>query len=115
MRRKIIAFGRYYKDFMATLNDKEQRKVKYILSLLETEDRLPVKFMKYLSKGLYELRMKYDSNIYRLFFIFDDDKIVVLFNAFQKKTQKTPQTELKKAIKIMEDYYAYKRESADKY
>ena len=57
----------------------------------------------------------YDGNIYRLFFIFDDDRIVVLFNGFQKKTQKTPKTEIDKAIKIMKDYYDYKREHANQH
>ncbi len=37
MRREIVAFGSYYKDFMATLHDKERRKVLYVLSLLERE------------------------------------------------------------------------------
>ena len=46
------------------------------------------------------------GNIYRAFFIFDDDRIVMLFNGFQKKTQKTPQSE--KAIKLKNEYYASK-------
>ncbi|WP_300804765.1 type II toxin-antitoxin system RelE/ParE family toxin, partial [uncultured Duncaniella sp.] len=41
-----------------------------------------------------------------VFFIFDGDKIVVLFNGFQKKTQKTPENEIKKALRIKEEYYA---------
>jgi len=49
------------------------------------------------------------SNIYRVFFIFDEGQIVVLFNGFQKKTQKTPKTEIEKALKIKEAYYADKR------
>ena len=83
----------------------------YIISLLETEDRLPVKFIKYIQNGLYELRMEYNGNIYLVFFIFDEDKIVVLFNGFQKKTQKTPAKEIEKALKIKEEYYEYKRQS----
>ena len=47
--------------------------------------------------------------IYRVFFIFDEGKIVVLFNGFQKKTQKTPLNEIAKALKIKDEYYAYKR------
>lgn len=43
------------------------------------------------------------------FFIFDEDKIVVLFNGFQKKTQKTPKKEIDKAIMIKKEYYEYKR------
>lgn len=41
----------------------------------------------------------------RVFFIFDEDQIVVLFNGFQKKTQKTPAGEIEKALKIKEAYY----------
>lgn len=93
------------------MTEKEVRKLDYIISLLETEDRLPVKFIKYLRDGLYELRMEYNSNIYRVFFIFDDGQIVVLFNGFQKKTQKTPKTEIEKALKIKEAYYGDKQSS----
>ena len=94
MRRKIIAFGKYYKDFLSALGEKEVLKVKYVLSLLETEDRMPVKFIKAIRDGLYELRISYNGNIYRIFFIFDEGQIVVLFNGFQKKTQKTPPSEI---------------------
>lgn len=59
--------------------------------------------------GIYELRTEYGGNIYRVFFIFDDGQIVVLFNGFQKKTQKTPTNEIEKAIKIKEAYYADKQ------
>lgn len=83
----------------------------YIISLLESEDRLPTKFIMFLRDGLYELRMEYDSNIYRVFFIFDDGQIVVLFNGFQKKTQKTPSSEIDKALKIKEAYYGDKQSS----
>ena len=59
--------------------------------------------------GVYELRTEYGGNIYRVFFIFDDGQIVVLFNGFQKKAQKTPANEIEKAIKIKEAYYADKQ------
>ena len=65
MRRKVIAYGQYYKDFLATLTEKEIQKVKYVLSLLGTEDRLPIKFIKVIRDGLYELRISYNGNIYR--------------------------------------------------
>ena len=111
MRRKIIAFGAYYKDFLATLTEKEVQKIKYVLALLSTEDRLPVKFIKLIREGLYELRISYNGNIYRIFFIFDEGKIVVLFNGFQKKTAKTPASEIEKALKIKEEYYEYKKQN----
>ena len=74
-----------------------------MLSLLETEDRLPVKFIKQVCDELYQ------GNIYRVFFIFDEGYIVILFNGFQKKTQKIPQKEIDKAMKIKEAYYGDKQ------
>jgi phage-related protein len=109
MKRKITTYGGYFERFIKTLSPKELGKLNYIVSLLEAADRLPVKFMKYIRDGLYELRMEYNSNIYRVFFIFDNDNIVVLFSGFQKKTQKTPENEINKALKIKEDYYGNKR------
>ena len=56
------------------------------------------------TKGLYEIRVEVGSNIYRIFAFFDSGNLVVLGNAFQKKTQKTPKLEIEKALKIMEEY-----------
>ena len=64
--------------------------------------------MKSIRDGIFELRTEFEGNIYRVFFIFDGGNIVVLFNGFHKKTQKTPQNEIEKAIKIKEEYYADK-------
>ena len=111
MQRRIITYGGYFERFIATLSAKELLKLNYIISLLETEDRIPVKFIKFIRDGLYELRMEYNSNIYRVFFIFDDGQIVVLFNGFQKKTQKTPSGEIEKALTIKEAYYGDKQSS----
>lgn len=113
MKRKIVTYGGYFERFLSTLTEKEVRKLDYLISLLETEERLPVKFIKFLREGLYELRMEYSGNIYRVFFIFDEGQIVVLFNGFQKKTQRTPKSEIEKALKIKEAYYGDKQ-SPDK-
>ena len=109
MKRRILTYGGYFEAFMETLKEKEQEKIQYGLLLLKTQDRLPKKFVKLIRDGLYELRTEYGGNIYRVFFIFDDGKIVVLFNGFQKKTQKTPTKEIDKALRIKEEYYADKQ------
>jgi len=108
-KRRIMTYGGYFERFIETLLPKELVKLNYIISLLETSDRMPMKFIRYIRDGLYELRMEYENNVYRVFFIFDNNCIVVLFNGFQKKTQKTPENEINKAIKIKENYYADKR------
>jgi len=114
MKRIIITFGGYFEDFIEGLSEKERQKVDYLLTLLRIQDRLPIKFIKLIRESVYELRIEYNSNIYRIFFVFDDDKIVVLFNGFQKKTQKTPPIEIEKAIKIKNEYYEYKRQQNKK-
>lgn len=93
---------------MTTLTEKEQEKIQYGLLLLKTQERLSSKFVKFIRDELYELRTEYNSNIYRVFFIFDEGRIVVLFNGFQKKTQKTPNNEIEKALRIKEEYYGDK-------
>ena len=94
---------------METLSEKEQDKIQYGLLLLKTQERLSKRFVKFIREGIFELRTDYKSNIYRVFFIFDEGNIVVLFNGFQKKTQKVPSNEIDKAIKIREAYYADKQ------
>ncbi len=76
---------------------------------MKTQQRQSKKFVKLIRDGIYELRTEYGGNIYRVFFIFDEGQIVVLFNGFQKKTQKTPTNEIEKAIKIKEAYYENKQ------
>lgn len=107
----LRTYGGYVEAFMETLTEKEQDKIQYGLLLLKTQERLSTKFVKFVQDGVFELRTEYNGNIYRVFFIFDDGNIVVLFNGFQKKSQKTPGSEIDKALKIKEEYYADKQSS----
>ena len=65
--------------------------------------------MKFIRDGLFELRANHNGNIYHVFFILDDGNIVILFNDFQKKSQKTPKQEIEKAINLKNQYYADKQ------
>jgi phage-related protein len=86
---------------------KTQLKVDWTLNLVETIDLVPTKYFKHLSgtDGLYEIRIEYQSNIYRVFSFFDNNKLVVVINGIQKKTQKTPKREIEKALKIKRQYF----------
>ena len=108
MERRILTYGGYFERFLQGLTQKEQEKVKYGLLLLKSLERVPTKFVKHIREGIYELRTEYNSNIFRVFFIFDDGNVVVLFNGFQKKSQKTPEKEIETAIRIKGEYYADK-------
>lgn len=102
--REIIVYKNYFYEFLDTLKESEIKKVLYVLDMLKALERVSEKFVKYISDGLYEIRISTNGNIYRVFFIFDNGNIVVLFNGFQKKTQKTPKNEIEKAKQIKKDY-----------
>ena len=65
--------------------------------MLKTQERVNAIFVKYLRDEIFELRAEQGGNIFRVFFIFDDGNVVMLFNGFQKKSQKTPEKEINKA------------------
>ena len=105
--RQIIYFKSYFNDFFDKQSEKVKSKIDQVLFVITIADRIPKKFFDHITgtEGLYEIRIEYNSNIYRVFCCFDDGKIVVLFNGFQKKTQKTPQAEIDRALKIKKAYF----------
>jgi phage-related protein len=54
--------------------------------------------------GLYEIRVKQGSDIFRIFCFFDEDQLVILANGYHKKTQRTPKAEIEKALRIKKQY-----------
>ncbi|MDL2262809.1 type II toxin-antitoxin system RelE/ParE family toxin [Bacteroidales bacterium OttesenSCG-928-I21] len=88
-----------------------QNKIFKIIEAIETLERVPSNYLKQITgtDGLYEARIQLGSNIWRVFCFFDNDKLVVLLNGFQKKTQKTPKNEINKALRLMLEYYKMKK------
>ena len=111
MARQIIFYGDYFTDFYQELDLKVKEKIKHVLELVKQVDRVPEKFLSPMtgSAGLFEIRIEYQSNIYRIFCCFDEGKLVVLFNGFQKKTQKTPKKEIERAMKLKKEYFELKK------
>lgn len=107
--REILTYKRYFLDFYDQLEEKAKEKVDYALMLLKKENRISTKFVKHLTVGIYELRAVFGNETYRILFIFDEGNIVVLFNAFKKKAQKTPRAEIDLAIRLKREYYESKQ------
>ena len=107
MKREIIFYKNYFKEFYVAQNEKVRRKIAQTLVWLQTLDRLPVTILKSIEgkKGLYEIRIEFGGDIFRVFCCFDKGSLVILLNGFQKKTQKTPLSEIDKAEKLMKEYY----------
>ena len=111
MAREIRFYEKYFTDFYISLESKVQEKIEYVFKVIRTVDRVPQKFLKHIvgTDGLYEIRIKIESDIYRIFCCFDAGKIVILFNGFQKKSQKTPNKEIDKALRLKQDYLNKKK------
>jgi phage-related protein len=107
MERKIIFYESYFQDFYLEQNSKVREKIAYVFKLIISVQNLPTKFFKHLegTDGLYEIRIEFESTIFRIFCCFDKGNLVVLFNAFQKKTQKTPKNEIDLALKLKKEYF----------
>jgi len=111
--RRVIFHGSSFMNFYVEQSARVQQKIDFVLKLVQTVDRVPEKFLKHLSEtdGLYEIRVEWGSNIFRIFCCFDKGNLVVLFNAFQKKTQKTPVQELHRALTLMKEYFSDKEKN----
>ncbi len=90
---------------MEKLSSQEREKIMRALLLFETEDRIPRHYIKFVRDGIYEFRVSYGNKEFRIFFIYNGDTIVVLFNCYTKKTEKAPKREIDKAIRLKEEYY----------
>ena len=90
MIRKIEFHKDYFIEFYSKQNKKVQEKIEYVFKLIRQVERIPEKFLKHLSStdGLYEIRIEDQSNIYRIFCFFDQGRLVILLNGFQKNTEK---------------------------
>ncbi len=105
--RNIFYYKSYYLDFFNTLKPEVRKKFNWTLKLIATIDKIPIKFFKHLegTSGLYEIRVEVGTDIYRVFSFFDKGKLIVLVNGFQKKTQKTPKSEIELAEKLKKQYF----------
>jgi phage-related protein len=114
--RQIIFHGQYFQDFFTAQVLKVREKIAYVLQLVRTVERVPEKFLKHVegTVGLYEIRVEIGNDIYRVLCCFDRGNLVVLLNGFQKKSQKTPRSEIELALKLMDEYFAEKEKKNEK-
>ena len=110
MIRKVIAYKDNFVDFYKSQDLKVQEKIEYVLDLLRFEKRVPKKFYKLLENtdGIWEVRVITTFKSIRILCFQDKGDLVVLTNCFVKKTQKTPQKEIKMAEKLKKEYLTEK-------
>lgn len=105
--REVYFYKRYFLDFYETLKPEVQQKFNWTLKLISVIDRVPQKYFKHItnSTGLYEVRVEFSSDIFRAFGFFDEGKLIVVVNGFQKKSQKTPKKEINLAERLKKQYF----------
>jgi len=110
--RDIYYYKSFYLEFFAALKPDVKRKFNWTLKLIATIDRIPVKYFKHMedTTGLFEIRVEMGSDIYRVFSFFDEGRLIILLNGFQKKSQKTPKNEIELAEKLKKQYFDEKSE-----
>jgi phage-related protein len=110
--RDVIVYGDHFWDFYNAQREEVQGKIDQVIGLVRSLRIIPEKFFKHIkgTDGLFEIRIKSGSDIFRVFCCFDKGNLVVLFNGFQKKSDKTPHQEIERAEKLKQQYYESKKE-----
>jgi len=100
-------------EFLDSLTGKQAQKVLWVLQLIEELDAIPRQYFKKLvdSEGIWEVRIQFGSDIFRLLGFFDGGALLILTNGFAKKTQKTPPQEIAFAVRRKEEYLARRKKS----
>lgn len=92
-------------DFLDGLDTKMRAKALHSIAILkEFGNNLREPHSKAMGGGLFELRIKFASDISRIFYFFVVDNKIILTNGFVKKTLKTPKAEIGLARKYKADY-----------
>ena len=105
--RTTYVYGNEFWDFYYAQRTEVQDKIDWVIGLVRSLRMVPEKFFKHLegTEGLFEIRIKVGSDIFRIFCFFDEGNLVILINGFQKKTDKTPKNEIEKAERLKQRYY----------
>jgi phage-related protein len=100
-------------EFLDSLAGKQAQKVLWVLQLIEELEVIPRQYFKKLadSEGIWEVRIQFGNDIFRLLGFFDGGTLLILTNGFAKKTQKTPSQEIALAVRRKEEYLARRKKS----
>ena len=93
------------------MSAKPAQKAVWVLQLVEEMKIVPAEYFKKMSgtDDLWEVRINFGSNIYRILGFFDGPKFLILAHAIQKKTQKTPNKAIRLAEERKRDYFRRKK------
>ena len=116
MRTRTVIFYRTasgscpVEAFLDSLSGKQAQKVLWVLRLVEELPSVPTQYFKKLvgTDDIWEVRIGFGNDIFRLLGFLDQGQLVVLTNGFAKKTQKTPAQEIAVAEQRKHEYLSRK-------
>jgi phage-related protein len=100
-------------EFIGRLPRKQRNKVVWVLGIVMQAGVVPAHYLKKLvdTEGLWEVRVEFGGDAFRLLGFFDTPAILVLVSGFAKKTEQTPATEIALAAGRRRDYFERKAET----
>jgi phage-related protein len=97
------------RDFVDSLDEKAAARIDAFLDRLHVYgNRMQGKFVKKLTSGIFELRVKQFDRIFRILFFYQPGRVIVVTSGFQKKTEQTPPTEIAKAEQLKKLWMKYR-------
>ena len=92
-------------DFLEELDDRTLAKVLAIFKVIETHEMVPAQYFKKLTDyKLWEARVSLGGQAYRFLGFWDKGALIILTHGFEKKTEKTPEKEIRKALDYKADW-----------
>ena len=91
-----------------TDTENSEKKRDWVIDLIRTLEIIPQNFFDTVGDGIFEIRIEFQSNIFRIFCCFDEGNLIVLMNGYQKKSPRAPKTEIEKAKVIKAEYFQEK-------
>ena len=92
-------------DYLKSVSAKEQAKIAIYIGFLKGQKGyLDEPYSRYLGNGLRELRVDFGRNRNRIVYITVEAQKIILLHAFFKKTSKTPEQEIVRALNNLQDY-----------
>lgn len=98
----------YFQEYMDELKSSKPKLFKRtennLIKLKILGNKIKDSSSKNLEDGIFELRSESQEGWSRIFYFFDEGKVIILANGFDKKSNKTPQSELNRAKELKKDY-----------
>jgi phage-related protein len=104
--RTAFYYKNYFFDFYNLQRPRVKIKIFWTIDVIEKVNKISTKYLKHITEtnGLFEIRVKTGTDIFRIFCFFDGFQKLIILNGFQKKSEKTPRSEIKKALLLKLNY-----------